>query len=74
MTGRVSAIRGCRDAAEPTARTATACRDRDDTLFPQLCLASHADPLVSGNADLTVLARAYPVASPTMLRERLKDG
>jgi putative PIN family toxin of toxin-antitoxin system len=47
------------------------CRDRDDVVFLYLAIESKADLLVSGDADLTVLANAYPVASPTMLRELL---
>jgi putative PIN family toxin of toxin-antitoxin system len=48
-----------------------ACRDRNDAVFLHLCIASQADMLVSGDADLTVLASIYPVASPATLRERL---
>lgn len=48
-----------------------ACRDRDDAVFISLAVASKADFLVSGDADPTVLAQAYPVISPTMLLDRL---
>ena len=48
-----------------------ACRDRDDAVFLHLARAGRAASLVSGDADLTVLAAAYPVVSPAMLRERL---
>ena len=48
-----------------------ACRDRDDAVFLHLAIASRADVLVSGDADLTVLASAYPVISPAALRQRL---
>jgi uncharacterized protein len=51
-----------------------ACRDRDDAVFLHLAIASRADLLVSGDADLTVLAKAYPVASPATLRQRLERG
>jgi hypothetical protein len=40
-------------------------------VFPHLARASGAAFLVSGDADLTVLAAACPVISPAMLRERL---
>ena len=48
-----------------------ACRDRDDAVFLHLAIVSQADALVSGDADLTVLASAYPVISPGALQERL---
>ena len=51
-----------------------ACRDRDDTVFLHLAIASGADLLISGDKDLTVLAAAYPVASPGSLRQRLEAG
>jgi putative PIN family toxin of toxin-antitoxin system len=51
-----------------------ACRDRDDAVFLHLAMASGADLLISGDKDLTVLAAAYPVASPGSLRERLAAG
>ena len=47
-----------------------ACRDRDDVVFLHLAIDSRADFLVSGDADLTVLASAYPVLSPAALRQR----
>ncbi|MGC8477923.1 MAG: hypothetical protein ACP5NP_16350, partial [Acetobacteraceae bacterium] len=51
-----------------------ACRDRDDAVFLHLERASGADVLVSGDADLGVLAGAYPVISPAMLRQRLEGA
>jgi uncharacterized protein len=48
-----------------------ACRDRDDAIFLHLAIISQADVLVSGDADLTVLAAAYPVVSPATLQQRL---
>ena len=48
-----------------------ACRDRDDAVFLHLAIVSRADVLVSGDADLTVLASAYPVISPAALQQRL---
>lgn len=51
-----------------------ACRDRNDAVFLYLCIASRADLLVSGDADLAVLAAAYPVTSPSELRQRLEPG
>lgn len=48
-----------------------ACRDRDDAVFLHLAIISKAELLVSGDSDLTVLAGAYPVASPETLRQRL---
>lgn len=50
------------------------CRDRDDAVFLHLARASGADVVVSGDKDLTVLAAAYPVISPAMLRQRLEAG
>ena len=44
---------------EPPPNLPMACRDRDDAVFLHLAIASHADLLVSGDADLTVLADAY---------------
>jgi len=49
------------------------CRDRDDVVFLHLAIASRADLLVSGDADLTVLATACPVASPATLKHRLEQ-
>ena len=51
-----------------------ACRDRNDTVFLHLAIGSRADFLVSGDADLTVLAGAYAVISPALLRKRMGDG
>ena len=51
-----------------------ACRDRDDAVFLHLAIASGADLLISGDKDLTVLAAAYPVASPGSLRQRLQTS
>jgi uncharacterized protein len=48
-----------------------ACRDRDDAVFLHLAIVSQVDVLVSGDADLTVLASAYPVISPGTLQRRL---
>jgi uncharacterized protein len=48
-----------------------ACRDRDDSVFLTLAIVSQADLLISGDSDLSVLAHAYPVASPAMLQDRL---
>lgn len=48
-----------------------ACRDRDDAVFLHLAIASRAELLVSGDADLTALAGAYRVASPEALRRLL---
>lgn len=45
-----------------------ACRDRNDAMFLQLAIVSHADALVSGDSDLTVLSIAYPVISAAALR------
>jgi uncharacterized protein len=50
------------------------CRDRDDAVFLHLAITSKADLLVSGDADLTELASAYPVVSPATLRLRLASG
>jgi putative PIN family toxin of toxin-antitoxin system len=48
-----------------------ACRDRDDAVFLHLAIISQVDVLVSGDADLTVLASAYPVISPSALQQLL---
>jgi len=48
-----------------------ACRDREDAVFLHLAIVSQVDALVSGDADLTVLASAYPVISPGALQQRL---
>jgi uncharacterized protein len=56
---------------QPLPDLPAACRDRDDAVFLHLSIASHADLLISGDADLTVLAGAYPVASPETLRRSL---
>jgi putative PIN family toxin of toxin-antitoxin system len=48
-----------------------ACRDRNDAVFLHLAIVSRADVLVSGDADLTVLASAYPVVSPATLQQHL---
>ena len=40
-------------------------------VFLYLAIESKVDLLVSGDADLTVLANAYAVASPTMFQELL---
>jgi len=47
------------------------CRDRDDIVFIQLALATAADFLVSGDADLAELADTLPIASPASLRRTL---
>ena len=51
-----------------------ACRDRDDAVFPHLARASGAAFLVSGDTGLTVLAAAYPMISPAMLRQIPEAG
>lgn len=58
----------------PRPELPVACRDRNDAMFLHLAIASQADLLVSGDADLTVLADAYPIASPATLRQRLETG
>ncbi|MBV8457521.1 MAG: putative toxin-antitoxin system toxin component, PIN family [Acetobacteraceae bacterium] len=58
---------------DPPAELALGCRDRDDAVFLQLAIASRADLLVSGDADLTALAAIYPVASPSTLRSRMEQ-
>jgi uncharacterized protein len=56
---------------QPPPNLSAACRDRDDAVFLQLAIAGHADLLVSGDSDLTVLADAYSIASPETLRQLL---
>lgn len=59
---------------EPLPLLPVACRNRDDAVFIALAIVAGVDVLVSGDADMTVLAEAYPVVSPSMLRERLVGG
>jgi uncharacterized protein len=56
--------------ASPLPELPLPCRDRDDSVFIRLAISTGADLLVSGDADLTDLAAAYPVISPAMLRLR----
>ena len=56
---------------QPAPNLSVACRGRDDAVFLQLAIASHADLLVSGDADLTVLAGEHSIASPETLRQLL---
>jgi putative PIN family toxin of toxin-antitoxin system len=56
---------------QPLPNLPAACRDRDDAIFLHLAIASHADLLVSGDADLTILAADYSIASPETLRQLL---
>jgi len=56
---------------QPPPSLPMACRDRDDAVFLRLAIASSANLLVSGDADPTVLADAYSIASPETLRQLL---
>jgi len=56
---------------QPLPELPVACRDRDDAVFLHLAIASHADFLVSGDADLASLAGAYRVGSPATFRQLL---
>jgi putative PIN family toxin of toxin-antitoxin system len=58
--------------SQPPPDLSVACRDRDDAVFLQLAIVSSADFLVSGDADLTVLAGDYSIASPETLRQLLE--
>jgi putative PIN family toxin of toxin-antitoxin system len=58
----------------PPPELPSACRDRNDAIFLHLAIASRADLLISGDADLTTLVTAYPVASPAKLRRLLEYG
>jgi putative PIN family toxin of toxin-antitoxin system len=49
------------------------CRDRDDAVFLHLEIVGHVDLLINGDADLTLLAQAYPVTSPAILQRRLQQ-
>jgi uncharacterized protein len=49
-----------------------ACRDRNDAVFLHLAIAGRADMLINGDADLAVLAQAYPVVSAATLKRRLE--
>jgi putative PIN family toxin of toxin-antitoxin system len=59
---------------DPIPPLAVTCRDRNDAIFLSLAIAAGV-PLVSGDADLTVLGGTLPiqVLSVTQLRERLTD-
>ena len=59
---------------EPLPELPVACRDRDDIVFLHLTVASHADCLVSGDADSGVLASEYPVVTPHIFQQRLGRG
>lgn len=48
------------------------CRDRADTVFLHLLLASGADLLVSGDEDLRMLADEYPIVAPATLQDTLQ--
>lgn len=52
------------------------CRDADDQKFLDLAWAAGADALVTGDADLLVLAPGarIPILSPEALREKLASG
>lgn len=52
------------------------CRDADDQKFLDLAWAAGADALVSGDADLLVLAPGarIPILSPEALREKVASG
>lgn len=49
------------------------CRDVHDRMFMELAVAGHADALVSGDADLQVLADRFeiPIVKPSQILERL---
>lgn len=51
------------------------CRDPDDRKFMQLAYAAGADALVTGDADLLVLAQKsrVPILAPDTLREMLRE-
>lgn len=53
--------------------TVPECRDSFDRPFLELALAGRADALVTGDADLLVLADSFtvPILTPAALRERL---
>ena len=58
----------------PPPQLPIACRDQADALFLQLTIASAADLLVSGDADLAALSDAYPIVSPSALEQRLQGS
>jgi putative PIN family toxin of toxin-antitoxin system len=55
----------------PPPSVPVACRDCDDAVFIQLALATAADLLVSGDADLAALADTIAIVSPALLRQCL---
>lgn len=58
----------------PPPQLPAACRDQADALYLQLTIASAADVLVSGDADLAALSHAYPIVSPGALEQRLQGS
>ena len=67
----------CETVAVPEPPPAVpACRDPFDRPFLELALAGHADALVTGDADILALAKAFPVPilTPAAFRERLSRG
>ena len=56
--------------------TVPECRDPFDRPFLELALAARADALVTGDADILALAKAFPVPilSPAEFREQLSFG
>ena len=64
----------CETVAVPEPPPAVpACRDPFDQPFLELALAGRADALVTGDADLQALARAFsvPIVSPAVFKDRL---
>ena len=56
--------------------TVPECRDPFDRMFLELALAGRADALVTGDGDILVIAKGFPVPilSPAVFRERLSFG
>jgi len=57
---------------DPLPRAAARASDPDDQAFVDLCVASGAAGLVTGDARLLELAPTVPVITPAVLRDRMR--
>lgn len=66
----------CEVIAAPSDTVVPECRDPSDRPFLQLAAAGRADALVTGDADLLVLAPVFdvPILTVQEARERLMDA
>lgn len=65
----------CETVVVPTSIALPHCRDAADLPFLALALAAHADALVSGDADLLILAEDFPtlIIPPSKIPETFPD-